>query len=232
MPRKPAARAATAALLVIAVAVAGCSSKKKSTADLPAAGGLLFASQDAMRQVQTAHVTIDVTGSISGLVLHRADGQLTRDGKAKGTATVEQSGQTVELDFVIVGSTLYLKGPTGGWQQVPLALASTVYDPSAILDPERGMVKLMSTARGAKTEAKEQVDGTDAYRIGFTPSDDVMSVLIPGIGSGSAAKVWVAVDSKRLLKATFTLPPTSTDKGGTATIRFTEYDAPVTINAP
>jgi lipoprotein LprG len=93
-------------------------------------------------------------------------------------------------------------------------------------------VKLMATARAARTEAREQVDGHDAYRIGFTPSDAVMSVLIPGIGAGSAAKVWLAVDSKRLLQAAFTLPATSSAKGGQATIRFTDYDAPVTINAP
>ena len=41
-----------------------------------------------------------------------------------GTATVEQFGATVSLEFVIVGDSLYLKGPTGGFQKLPLSLAS------------------------------------------------------------------------------------------------------------
>src|SRR5262245_51580219 len=233
MPGKPRAGAVLALLALIAAGTGACTTKKATPgAQLPDAGGLLISSQLAMRQVQTVHGTIDVTGSISGLGLHRADGQLTREGKAKGTAVIEQSGQPVEVQFVIVGSTLYLKGPTGGFQSLPLALASTVYDPSAILDPNRGMVKLMASARGARTEAQEAVDGQPAYRVGFTPDDTVMAVLIPGIGAGSTAKVWIATDTKRLLKAAFTLPATSVDKGGSASIRFTDYDQPVTINAP
>jgi lipoprotein LprG len=226
-------RAVLALLAVIVAGPVGCTTKKASpAAQLPNASGLLVSAQLAMREVKTVHATIDVTGSISGLLLHRAEGQLTREGKAKGTAVIEESGQPVEVAFVIVGSTLYLKGPTGGYQQLPLALASTVYDPSAILDPDRGVVKLMAGARGARTEAAEAVDGQPAYRVALVPADDVMKVLIPGIGAGSTGKVWLAADSKRLLKAAFTLPATGSDKGGSASIRFTDYDQPVTISAP
>jgi lipoprotein LprG len=45
-------------------------------------------------------------------------------------------------------------------------------------------------------------------------------------------KLWLAADSKRLLKGQFTVPANGSDKGGTVTITFTDYDAPVTISAP
>jgi lipoprotein LprG len=209
---------------------AACTHRK--AAALPAASELLTGAAGAMREVKTAHFTIDAKGSISGLALHHADGKLTREGEALGTATLDQAGVTVEVEFVIVGDKLYLKGPTGGFQQLPLALASSVYDPSAILDPDRGVVKLLSTARDARTEAKEPVDGQDAYRVAFGPDAQTMQTLIPGVGAQATAKVWLAAGSKRLLKGTFTLPATSSNSGGTVTIGFTDYDAPVTINAP
>src|SRR5262245_54014090 len=139
MPRTLATRSPAVAVLSVLVAgvlaLAGCSKDKPKTdtGDLPSAGGLLVAGADAMRNVPSAHFHTDAQGTISGLALHKADGVLTLDGRAKGTATVEQVGSVVELDFVIVGTSLYLKGPTGGYQKLPLALAATVYDPSAIL---------------------------------------------------------------------------------------------------
>ncbi|HKT02063.1 MAG TPA: LppX_LprAFG lipoprotein [Rugosimonospora sp.] len=232
MPRTRRPGAVLALVVAVVAGASACSSSKAAAAQLPAAAGLFTAAEQAMRDVKTVHATIDVVGTISGLLLHRADVQLTREGKAKGTGVIEESGQPVEVQFVIVGSTLYLKGPTGGYQQLPLALASTVYDPSAVLDPDRGVVRLLATAGGARTEAAEAVDGQQAYRVAFSPADAVMKVLVPGVGTGATAEVWVAAGSKRLLKAVFTLPATSLGKGGTATIRFTDYDQPVTINAP
>jgi lipoprotein LprG len=185
-----------------------------------------------MSDVKTAHFTIDVQGTVAGLALHKAEGTLTRAGDAQGHATVDQLGATVEVEFVIVGDKLYLKGPTGGFQQLPLAVASTVYDPSAILDPERGVVKVLRTAGNAKTEAREPVDGRDAYRVSIAPTGEALGTLIPGAGNGVTGKVWLDADSKRLLKGTFTIAPSGSDKGGTVTIVFTDYDKPVTISAP
>jgi|SRR6266536_1832896 lipoprotein LprG len=203
-----------------------------STAALPDGSQLLLASAAAMREVKTAHVTIDVQGTVGSIGLHHADGTLTRSGDAKGTATVEQLGATVEVEFVIVGGKVYLKGPTGGFQQVPAALASQVYDPSAILDADRGVAKLLTAVKSAKTEAKESVGGQDAYRVAVTPAPGSLDALIPGVGDQATGKLWIAADSKRLLKGVFTVPPSGSDKGGTITITFTDYDAPVTISAP
>jgi lipoprotein LprG len=222
-------------LAVAAIGLAGCTAKKTESAGgtLPAAPDLMTASATAMKDVKTTHFAIVVEGTVGGVPLHKADGDLTRTGEAKGTATLDQFGATVEAEFVIAGGKLYLKGPTGGFQRVPAALASSVYDPSAILDAEKGVPKLLTVAAAtAKTEARESVSGQDAYRVAVTPPAAGLSVLIPGVAEGVTGKIWIAADTKRVVKGAFTVPASGSDKGGTLTITLSNYDAPVTISAP
>jgi lipoprotein LprG len=221
------------ALSAVLFALVACTPDKATTsggtapaADLPAGDTLVKDSATAMREIKTAKFLITAEGEVAGLRLRRAEGTLTREGSAKGTAQVEQSGTPVELEFVIVGDKIYLKGPTGGYQALPLTLAATVYDPSAILDPDRGIAKVLGSATGATTEASEQVDGKDAWRVAATTTGADLAGLIPGVTGGVPAKLWIAAADKRLLKAAFTL------SGGTATVTFKEFDAPVTISAP
>jgi lipoprotein LprG len=195
-------------------------------ASLPAGDTLVKDSATAMREIKTAQFLITADGEVAGLSLRRAEGTLTKEGSAKGTAQVDQAGAAVELEFVIVGDKIYLKGPTGGYQTLPLTLAATVYDPSAILDPDRGIAKVLGSATGATTEASEPVDGKDAWRVAVTTTGADLAGLIPGVTGSIPAKLWIADADKRLLKAAFTL------SGGTATVTFKEFDAPVTISAP
>lgn len=226
------------ALLSVLVALAACTPDKPKTsgnspaAALPAGATLLTESAAAMRDIKTAQFLITADGTIAGLSLRRAEGTLTKEGSAKGTAQVDQGGLNVELTFVIVGDKIYLKGPTGGYQTLPLSLAASVYDPSAILSPDRGIAKVLSTATGATTEASEAVGGKDAWRVAVAVNSTDLQTIIPGVTGTVPGKVWIGSADKRLLKATFTLPPAGDAKGGTVTVTFTAFDAPVTISAP
>jgi lipoprotein LprG len=227
-----------AALTAVLVALTGCSGDdKKSSAptadsNLPAAEGLLKDSATAMGGIKTAKFLIAADGTIAGLALKRAEGVLTKEGNAQGTAQVDQMGTTTDLAFTIVGKTMWLKGPTGDYQQLPLALAATVYDPSAILDPERGIAKVVSTATEGKTEAAESVDGHATYRVSAKfPAED-LSKIVPGVTGTIPGRLWISKDDKRVLKAAFDLPASGDVKGGTVTVTFTEFDAAVTIAPP
>lgn len=222
------------ALVLTAVVLLGACTKNPGppAGQLPEAGPLLLASAGALREVKSAHFVLDVRGRPAGIAVRHAEGSLTAAGDAKGTATLDQLGTTVEVEFVIVDQKVYLKGPTGGFQQVPLSMAASVYDPSAILDPQRGVAKLLAALKDARTEAKEPVGGQDAYRIAVTPAPGALDVLIPGVPEHTTGKLWIAADSKRLLKGEFTVPASGSDKGGTITITFTDFDAPVSITAP
>src|SRR6476469_114662 len=161
---------ALAALTIFGIALTGCTKKgaETDTSQLPPGAQLMSEGDKAMSDVKTAHFVI-AAKDVNGLPITKAEGDLAREGNAKGTATIDQSGLKMEAAFVIVGQSLYLKLATGGYQQLPLAVAATVYDPSAILDPERGAAKLLRTAKNPKTEAKEQVDGKDTYKVSFEP---------------------------------------------------------------
>ncbi|MBM2620340.1 LppX_LprAFG lipoprotein [Actinoplanes sp. LDG1-06] len=229
MPRLRAVLALSTALLALAACTqdkAKSSEDTTPTATLPAGDTLVKESATAMREIKTTQFLINADGEIAGLSLRRAEGTLTKEGSAKGTAQIEQAGSPVELEFVIVGDQIHLKGPTGGFQALPLTLAASVYDPSAILDPDRGIAKVLGSATGATTEAKEQVDGKDAWRVAATSTGTDLAGLVPGVTGSIPAKLWIADADKRLLKSTFTLP------GGTVTVTFQGFDAPVTISAP
>jgi lipoprotein LprG len=227
----------TTTLLVAVLAVSGCSKKKKDDnspppSSLPAGATLLSESAEAMRNVQSVHFKLTANGSIQGLQLHSAEGDLKRDGDAKGNATLDEGGAIVSIEFVIVGPTIYIKGPTGGYQSVPLALASTVYDPSAILDPDRGITKVLTSASNPETKAKEQVNGADAYKVSFTPDIAALATLVPGATIGSTATVWVDAATKRCVKGTFDWPASGGNAGGTVTIEFSDFDEPIDVSPP
>jgi lipoprotein LprG len=218
---------AVAALSIFAVAVSGCTSKEEPADEqLPAASTLMSEADKAMTEVKSAHFTLMVDGTIEGLTVTEAEGDLTKEGNAKGTATIDQSGFKVETEFVIVGDSAYLKGATGGYTKLPLAFAATVYDPSAILDPERGVAKLLRTARNPQVLAKEKVNGADTYKVSFEPDANVLSAVIPTKATNVQPVVWIDATSKKVAKGEFKVG------SGTITVTFTNYDAPVSISAP
>jgi lipoprotein LprG len=235
MPRLRPFLALLTAVPVLLLGLAGCDHQPKpaaSTAPLPTGDQLVKDSAAAMGSIKTAQFLITADGTVAGLNLKRAEGTLTREGSAQGTVQLNSAGLLSDLSFIVVGDRIYLKGPTGGYQSLPLSLAASVYDPSAILDPGRGIAKVLSTATDAKTEAAEQVDGKPAWRVAVKVNGADLATVIPGTTGTLPAKIWVSATDKRLLKAEFTLPDTAQAKGAKVTVTFTQFDAPVTIHAP
>jgi lipoprotein LprG len=227
---------ATRNCVVVAVLLAGlaaCSGGDKQAASgLPAGQELVHAAAEAMRSVRTAHFEITVSGTLAGVPLRRATGVITSAGDAEGSAQIDQSGPLAELSFVVKGQSLYVKAVTGGWQKLPLALASTVYDPSKILSPDQGVANVLATASEAKTEARESVAGTDTYRVAATFSGDALSKLVPGVESAVPGQVWIGADRRVLRQGKFRVPAEGGGDPATVTVTFADFDAPVTVDAP
>ncbi|SDZ33482.1 lipoprotein LprG [Micromonospora pattaloongensis] len=225
--------AALAAVLVTLTALAGCTrgdrgDDRAATGDLPPAAELLSGCATELRSVGTARFEITTSGAGEMLGIAGAKGVITRAGDAEGTAQLAQGGNPVELNFVVKGDQLYVKGLTGGWQKLPLAAAASVYDPSALLDPDRGVAHVVATARDGRTEARESVDGVDTYRIRATFDTKALTTLVPGLNEQITGTLWVGAD-RRLLHR-IELPVRN--RTGTITVNLTGYDEPVTINAP
>jgi lipoprotein LprG len=226
------ARALLALLALPAVLTLGLAGCTKHEDPLPDGKTLVSESAEKMKGVNSAHITIDVEGSIGTLPIKRAEGDLKRDGDAKGNIQLVQFGQLIQLDFVLLGNDVYLKFVTGGWQKSSAGSASFQYDPSLILDPDRGVAKLLRTATNAKTEGAETIDGKDAYRVAVSLDNTAASVLVPGVPPGVTGKVWIDKQTKHLLKAVVNAPASGSTPAATMTVALTAIDAPVTINAP
>ncbi|PZS22438.1 MAG: hypothetical protein DLM61_26085 [Pseudonocardiales bacterium] len=213
------------AALIIAL-VTSCSAGTGQEANLPNGAALLADSAKAMRAVTTTHFAVEVEGNSPGVQLRSAEGQLTRAGSAKGVAKVDEGAQLLELQFVIIGQDIYLRPPTGPVQKLPLSFAGTVYDPSVILNPDRGIAAALASGTGPTTETREQVDGVDTYRLQVKFPAQPLGSLVPQLAQDKTSEIWVATQGSRLIKAQF---PTTY---GSTTVHFADFDAPVDITPP
>lgn len=204
----------------------GGSDEPAGKADFDAAQTLRQAAQ-AMGNLKSVAFTVESEGE-TPVIVKGGDMKLLRGGDAEGTLTVEQQGQNVEMKVVAVGESIYLDAGTGGWRKVPKALAASMYDPSAVLDPERGISKLLSSAASPEPQAVEKVDGKETYRVGAKLPKAQISGLIPGINADLEGQVWVSKADHRLVKVRGAFP----ENKGAVVISFTEFDAPYEISAP
>jgi len=228
MPRRQFPLAALFTALVIAL-LTSCTTTQdaqEQRAALPDGARLLSDSATAMRTVTTTHFIVDVQGNAPEIPFQSADGRLTREGSAKGIVKRNQGGRIVELEIVVVGDQLYLRGATGPFLKLQASTLSAFYDPRQILNPDRGIASVIASGQGATTEAREQVNGVDSYRLRVTFPAQPLSTLIPGPAQDRTGQIWVAVAGSHLVQAQF---PTA---NGTITIRFSEFDTPVEITAP
>ncbi|RKT52751.1 LppX_LprAFG lipoprotein [Saccharothrix australiensis] len=202
----------------LALLLAGCTS---SSGALPAGSEVVGKAATAMRSVTSTHFTIKVDGELPNVTVKDAEGDLNAEGQSKGRAKVEQFGQLIEVDYVLVDEDLYFKGPTGGFTKLPAALAGGLYDPTAILNPDKGVAKVLSSARDAKTVGSD--DG--AHVVEATVPRDVVAGLVPGIDADVKARFSTKDD--RLTDAVFELPT-----GAKVSIALSDFNKSFTATPP
>jgi lipoprotein LprG len=218
-------------LVTVAVVATGCSDDQPAQSSLPDAGSLLREAAAATKDISSAHFGLKVNGDVEGVPVHSADGDLTREGAAKGTVNMDLLGQVFEGEFVLVDETVYIKGPTGGYQKLPASLIANLYDPSAILNPDKGIANVLANVQNAKTEGKETVDGTPAYKVTGRAAKDVVEGLVPGVESDVDITFWIREDNKQPVKATAALKGAE-DKPASVDVTLSDVDKPVNITAP
>ncbi|MFC5287409.1 LppX_LprAFG lipoprotein [Actinokineospora guangxiensis] len=213
-------------LLAVGLA-AGCSSGGEDTAGLPDAAQVLKDAAAASGAISSAHFSLKVNGTVPAIPVQEAEGDLTKEGSAKGTVKLTLMGNLFDGEFVLVDGGLFIKGPTGGWQQLPAALTSSLYDPSAILDPQRGVAKVLGGLQDPVTEAREDVAGESTLRVVGTAAQQDVSSLVPGVSGDARVTVWVSEATKRPVKASVALPDNAS-----VDLTLTDVDVPVTVTPP
>lgn len=215
-----------AAVAVVAIAVAGCGGGggDDDPVEVPEAAELMSAAADEMAGVETVRLVLAAGGGIPGIPLHAADAVVTAAGDADGTATIELTGVgAVEVRFVLVGDTFHYQA-VGAWLQLPREDAAEIYDPSAILDPDRGVAHLLRTARDPEVTGTR--GDTEAYQVTATFAAADIAALVPGVTEDVDGTLWIGVDRPLLHEAEFDL------SSGTVTAELSGFDEPVEISAP
>lgn len=175
-------------------------------------------SATAMAAVKTVEFALANSG-VPTVPVKNAEGTLTRAGDAKGKVQVQLLGLQ-ELEFVLVGDGVYLKGVTGGFTKTyTRAQLAAIYDPSKIIT---GVPQLLSSATNAQVKGEE--DGH--YTVTVTLDAATLKTIVPGVTAAVNGTLWIDTATSRLLRAD--LPLT----GGTVTVTLSDYDAPVTITPP
>ena len=212
------------------VTLTGCTST--TTTATPTAAALtapevLAKSAAAMADVTSTSFTIAVDGQLPAVTVQSAEGDLTAAGDAQGTAKITQFGQLLEVEFVLSGGDLYIKGLTGGFSQVPAALAGSVYDPSAILNPDKGVAKVLSSVQNPTLTSS---DG-DSWVVSGTVPTSVAAALVPGIDTDVTGVFTIEMSTGYLTAADLTLNGAD-DKPATVTIGLSNFNEPVSISPP
>ena len=226
-------RVLTGILLVLLVAVSGCSGSSgtptaaSTTAPPPTASEILAASATAMAEVKSAAFSLTVDGQLPSVTVQSAKGVLNADGDAQGTAAIVQFGQLIEVEFVLAGGQLYIKGVTGGFTQVPASLAGSVYDPSAILDPARWVAKVISSVQSPTIAGSEG----DSWLISGSVPADVAAGLVPGITDDVTGLFTISKGSSELTSADLTLDGAD-GKPATVKVELSDFNEPVSISPP
>ncbi len=215
------------AVIAASFLVTACSGGGASdgTTALPDGADLLRKSADVTRAVKSAAFSMETEGT-PPVPVKKASGRLSGTGDADGTLQIDVMGSLQEINFVLIGETVHFKGVTGGFQRMSRSQLAAIYDPSAILNPDKGVVQLLANALDAKTQAAEKLDGADTYRVSATLSQQVLATMVPGLTQSVDAVLWIDKATSRLLKAE--LPLT----GGKVIVAFSDYDVPVQVTAP
>ncbi len=186
-----------------------------------------------MAEVQSLRFSLDVDGVLSGFPIKRAKGALNRYGEVSATVILEQRDNLIEYRFILAEGMAYLKGSTAGFQLLPPEMAERIYDPSRLLDPQRGLSSVLAEARGLRTEDAESVGGEQTYRVRARIRTDLLkglSRLEPGQGEVTAI-LWIARDDSRLVRVRIPLR-TAGENEALITLTFSGFNAPTDIKPP
>jgi lipoprotein LprG len=209
-------------LSALALVAAGACSGEET----PPAEDVIPDAAVAMAEVESVRFDLAVEGNVDGLTVKAADGVVTADGAAEGTGTITALGMDLEVEYVIIGEDAYVKGLTGGYQQIPVGDEMLPYDPTVLLSPDRGVAALLEAVDSAEPQDTEEVSGFDTYRYEIVFDPAVFADFIPAEGDWNEATVWFDQETARVVKAEFA------QGDATITILLSDYDDPVTIEAP
>jgi lipoprotein LprG len=221
---------ALAAVCALVLGLTGCTGGSQAHPDLAGLSGpeLLEVTADEMAGLETVRLVMTVDSELADLPLTRMEAQVTRDGDAAGAASIEQFGQLLEADFVVVGDDFHFR-LLGGWQRLSRGdAAALALDPAVIFDPDRGMPAILRTATDPEITATPDTSAVGMYEVAVAVNADLGRALVPGLPDGLTATLFIDPQRPLLRQVIFHLP----EAAGAVRVELSDFDADADIRAP
>ncbi len=202
----------------------------------PDAAQLLRAAAENSQAPQSFHFKLAFDGASTpeGPPVKSAEGDVHRPSDVRAVGLLRSDNLLVEVDYVAVGGRIFVKGATGGWQEVPAALAGGLFNPSAMFAPETGLFALLPRGAGARVTGKPGRGSDASYVIGARFDTEVLRPFLSSVRRGQPlqAILWIGAQDHRLRRAVMTGRMYDAGKDTSATIELSAFDQPVRIERP
>ena len=198
---------------------------------LPDPATLLAQSAVTTRVLKSAHVVQAVAGKIEGLPVKALNADVTTSPTAAATGqwTLTFAGSDINANFVVVDGELYTDALAAG-QWSDMGKASDVWDPTAILNPDLGLAKILSGFSSPKAVGRETINGLATVKITGQVSGDAVIAMLPkaAVSGPVPATAWIREDGDHEL-VRLTLEPSP---GNSLQLTLYNWNAPVTVTKP
>jgi lipoprotein LprG len=186
------------ALLLVLLLTAGCTGSPDTRGPFPAGAELVRDAATSFASVRSVHFAAGVNGVLPGFPLRQMEGDATLDDGGAATGTVD-----VQDDSADGGHTKFPFDVRDGQDSLPEA-----YRVSAFLGPDGGLKRLLDGLTDARTEGRENVDGSPALRVGGRVPAAVAHTVLAPIDADLNVKVWVSDgEPRRFVRLWVQIPP-------------------------
>lgn len=238
-------RVAVAATVAATVLLVGCSPGNKNdstsnpgtsaSASNEDASALVKQSADAMKEVTGFHLILTAEGKVPNLKVTKVEGDVSNQPApvATGTATINmgQDNPPAEAKIVYVDEHLYSDVAEPG-KFTDYGNGSSIYNPTVLLDPGKGLSTLLTNLKDPKVEGTENVDGVDTTKVSAQSSTkDILvlagSKMAPEKSTPLPVTLWIDNATHRIIKAELTAA-----ENATVTLNLSDFNKQVTATKP
>jgi lipoprotein LprG len=222
--------AAVALALAAASGLAACGS---STAKVSAPELLQKAKEKADASSSVHFVVTSKNVALTGTNLVGGEGDLARPSSLQGSFSVAVSGFTANVKVVSVGDVFEAQLPFSNHYAKTDPANFGLTNPAQLLDPDKGLTKLLTLAENPKLGAPQRVGGELLETVSYTVPGTAIPVL-PDENPSQPVQLTVAINPSNyeLRSVTLVGPLTSATSNCTYVVTLSNYDEHVNITLP
>lgn len=197
---------------------------------------VLAQSSAAMKKIKGFHFVYEVhkpasAKPSSGLEIARIAGDVNSEGSMRATIDVTQAGIPLQLQFVVIGGTQYIKDPLSQtWQSI-----NTADSPVGELNLSAGTIRILDRITETSYEGRDGRQGANTYHItGKVAATDVEAIVGAVNTTGDfPTDIWAGVKDGLVYEVQIAGAATpSEDPGIRRSIVLSNLDEYVDIEAP